>query len=467
MDALARNCSTAQAAVVENSRPILAGGVCLRVYMNLVSLGVIVSLPVVIKGFDAMRLYPVVSVSYQAILAIVSLVGGRLGMFWGRKRTILAALAGIMLGSAVCALAPNLPMFLVGYLAFGFSYGVSLSMPISILCDISTHEQRPRYMGIYTAANNIGMLAGPFLGGFITDRLGFTFTPLYPLPLAIVTFVLLARFYPNRGKPAATERFDFPGLVFLALGVAPVVVGLNLGGRVLPWSSSPVLLMIAGGLTFCVLFLRHERRVRFPLLAVELFRLRSFAVGNAMLFLIVPYFTISSNYAMLFMQGGLGLSATVSGTLAIPKTLTVLLFAVLCERWIRTNRQAQKRLILLAGAAIGVAELVNVMAAGTAHVVGALYGFMVLLGVGELIYFMTLQPYLQSDVPDEDVHAAMSIQSFATVMGMCVMSAVCGVILNAGDGDILRSFPWMNLAAVCFSGLYLAVGALAFGRRRA
>jgi MFS family permease len=444
----------------KSKKYIIFGSVALRLYMNLVSLGLIVSLPVIIKGFNSMHLYPVVAVSYTAIYAITSLLGGKLGIYLGRKITILLALAGIMIGSAACALAPSLGLFMVGYVAFALAYGVSLSMPIALLCDVSTINERPHYMGIYSSANNIGMLIGPFLGGFITDTFGFTFTPIYPLPLAVVAFILLFVFYPRHTKKEQKIKFDFVGIFLLALGIAPFVIGLNLGGRIYPWSSPGILIMVFGGILFSVAFVIHERKTQSPLLSVELFKIPSFSISIIMLVLIVPYFTISNNYIILFIQDGLGLSATTSGTLAIPKTLVVLILAAILGKHLTRSKKHHKKLMLISGAVIALSELIIVFASGRKEVMVFLYICMALFGAGEIFYFMTLQPHMMSKLKDEDIHSAMSIQSFATVMGICIMSAVCGVILNASDGDIYSTFPKMSLITVACSVAFILVGAI-------
>ena len=449
------------AAIDEKSKKyIIFGSVALRLYMNLVSLGLIVSLPVIIKGFNSMHLYPVVAVSYTAIYAITSLLGGKLGIYLGRKMTILTALSGIMVGSVACAFAPTLGLFMVGYVAFALAYGVSLSMPIALLCDVSTIEERPHYMGIYTSANNIGMLIGPFLGGFITDNLGFTFTPIYSLPLAVVSLVLLGIYYPKHVKKEHKVKFDYVGIILLALGIAPFVIGLNLGGRVYPWSSPGIIIMIVGGIVFATAFVIHERKIKNPLLSVKLFKIPSFSISIIMLVLIVTYFTISNNYVILFIQDGLGLSATMSGTLAIPKTSIVLILAAVLGKRLTRSKKRHKMFMLLSGAVIALSELIIVLTAGSETVMVFLYVCMALFGVGEVFYFMTLQPHMMSELQAEDVHAAMSIQSFATVMGICVMSAVSGVILNASGGDIYSSFPKMSLIAMACSLIFVLIGAM-------
>jgi predicted MFS family arabinose efflux permease len=116
--------------------------------------------------------------------------------------------------------------------------------------------------------------------------------------------------------------------------------------------------------------------------------------------------------------------------------------------------------MLISGAVIALSELIIVFASGRKEVMVFLYICMALFGAGEIFYFMTLQPHMMSKLKDEDIHSAMSIQSFATVMGICIMSAVCGVILNASDGDIYSTFPKMSLITVACSVAFILVGAI-------
>lgn len=441
------------------TKPVLGGALSIRLFMSFEYVGFSVSLPIITENFKMIKWYSLVVVLYFISETLTSPIGGKLGDQFGRKKVILISLLTIVSGAVICSVSMSLPVFVAGYLITGLGYGCALSMPVTLICDVSDPSERPQYMGLYTMVLNIGMLAGPFIAGLITDNLGFRITALYSVPFATVAFFLIWRYYPDTIR-VKTTAFDFKGIVFLTLCVVPLVIGFNLGGRSLKWSSPLMIGMMLCTLVFAGIFIVNEIKVAEPIFPLRLFEHHSFSVSNILIIFVVPFTLLYSTYVNLYAEHGLNQSATVSGSLALPKTMAVIVLAVTIGKWIGRHREYSKRFILLLGVVVGMAELLMVVGAQSPHALPLTYLFMALLGVGDALYYMALQPYLQSELPMEDMGVGVSIQYFCMLMSVCLMSTVFGAIINMFADNMKKAFSAVCLFSLGSTLVFLLVAAV-------
>ena len=219
---------------------VLVAAYLLRIYLSINSLGFTVSLPSIMEDLGFIAFYPVLLVLNSSSMAVLALVGGKLIDILGVKRMTVLAVSGVSLAALGAAFAPNLPVFVAFYMVMACCHGTGITMPVAMICDISSQEERPHYMGLYSAANNVGLLVGPLLGGLITDTLGYRFISLFPLALSVTALFLVIRYYPEKAKKSVPVTFDGVGAALSSMAIAGFIALLNVGGKYLPWSS-PVL----------------------------------------------------------------------------------------------------------------------------------------------------------------------------------------------------------------------------------
>ena len=161
--------------------------------------------------------------------------------------------------------------------------------------------------------------------------------------------------------------------------------------------------------------------------------MRSFAVANLLIPLIIPQMTLSNNFALLLVQVGMGRSAASSATYAIPKTLAIILASLLLGKWIIRHPIWQKRFVLISGGLIGGVELLMGLTGSWEAFPALLYGFTVLLGLGEALYYMTLYALYQRDLSPEHVPVLQHIWRAADSLGRGHYGRVPGDVLCDAD----------------------------------
>ncbi|MDD2955312.1 MAG: MFS transporter [Oscillospiraceae bacterium] len=447
-------------AEVRSKQRSLAAAYILRVYLSINSLGFTVSLPTIMKEFGALDFYPVLMVLNTASMAILALVGGKLIDMVGVKRMTVVAVTGVSVAAAFAAFAPNLSIFVIFYIAMAACHGIGISMPVAIICDVTHSEERSRYMGLYSAANNLGLLVGPLLGGVVTDNLGYHITPLYPLFMPVVVLFLIIRYYPKK-QSAVRQHLDIPGALLSALVIASFLVVLNVGGKYFPWSSPVVWGTAIAFVVFLLAFLFWEKRSSRPLLNLRLFKIPSFTIGVLMVLLGMPSINLAANYVTLYVQSGMGYSATFSGTFALPKTCFVILVTVVLGGWLSRHTSWHKGLLILGACVTFGTSLLLFFGTGTGSntlTILVLYVVTSFYGVGEGLNYMTAHPYYQKDLPESDLGSGISVQTLCTTMGATLSATSYGAVLNGFGGDVAVAFPYMGLVVCVASALYLVLG---------
>ena len=239
-----------------------------------------VALPVFSDQFSA----PFASVQWVVVaylLASTTLVvgAGRLGDLMGRARLLQSGIALFTVASALCALAPSLPVLIAARVLQGAGGAAMMAMAMALVQSVVARERTGRAMGLMGTMSALGTALGPSVGGFILGVAGWRALFGLVLPLGLITLAVVRRSLRATDRPGtdADTTFDGGGLALLALGLAAYALAMTVGGR---FGSGGVPLLLGTAICAVVLFGWHEKRtlvplipsdaVRQPLLAVRL-----------------------------------------------------------------------------------------------------------------------------------------------------------------------------------------------------
>lgn len=443
---------------------LLVGVYLLQGYLITTDLAAMLAIPKTLLRFDAESSYGILLTVYMLVMAIATPVGGKLGDLFGRKKIAIISTSIYILGTFFCATALRIGWYYAGFVLLGAGLGLAIPLPVAIIRDVTPYEEMPKYVGYYTSVNNASMLLGPLCSGIIIDLAGPSIAYIFVLPLAAIALWLLGNNYDSKpyfGRPYV----DYPGILFLALGVGPLLLLFTLGGTAFPWLSTTGLLLLAVGVLFVIVFIGHERKVPEPIIPLDLFQIRSFRLACAMPLTIMAYSAIVSSFLVLFAQIGLGVSATVSGTLTIPKTLVTILLPAIVGAWVsKASKVRIKTSLTIAGVFVMLGCLVLGIGAGTPTALAMIYLSMALLGLGESFYYVAQSPYLQSELPLEKLGAGISTSAFLSTLCIATYMAVYGGVLNSFKGNIAGAMPVMAYIAAASATAFLLI--VVFGVKR-
>ncbi len=351
---------------------------------------------------------------------------GKLADLYGRRPIYQASVALFLVGSALCGLAASFPQLVAFRALQGLGAGGVTPVAATVIGDIYSLEERGRLQGVFSGTWALASLAGPLLGGLITDALSWRWIFYVNIPFGIASAWLLTR-YLREEPPRRAHRLDLGGAITLTLAITVLLVGLTEGAALWGLADPRTLGLVAAGIAGLALFVRQERRAPEPMLPLDLFRSRLIAVASAGNALIGALLFSLTAYVPLFAQGVLGGTAVDAGSVLTPVLIGWPIASTISGRLLL--RIGYRPLAL--GGSVGVlagCALLATVDAGTSR--PWLWGAMLLIGLG--MGFVAL-PYfvgVQSAVPWGRRGVATSSTQFFRTMGGALAVAMLGVLLQ-------------------------------------
>lgn len=234
-------------------------------------------------GLSAAELAAVAN-SYLVALAGLMLLGGRLADVVGGRRMFLLGMSVYVVASAASALALNAPMLIAGRVGQGIGAAVAIPAALAlVLAVFPSRADRTRALGVWGAAAGAGSLVGVFLGGTLTELLGWRSVFWMPVPLGLIVAILVWRTLPDGARRPG--RFDAAGALSITLGVSALALGLIMAAEA-GWTAPATLGALVIGVAALAVFVVVEHRSPHPLVPLDVFRRTHVSVATAVVVLI-------------------------------------------------------------------------------------------------------------------------------------------------------------------------------------
>src|SRR5919202_401284 len=407
--------------VVRRPRLLLAAVVCGLLLAMLDQTIVGTALPAIVHDLDGSSLY-MWAVTAYLVPATVSLpVYARLSDRHGRRTMLLVGLVLFLAGSALSASAQGMGQFIAWRAVQGLGAGALEGLPFVLVADLYAGRRSASLQAALAGLMGFAFIAGPLLGGAITDGPGWRWAFLVNVPVGLASLVVVARFLPSSlGRHEGREvPVDVAGISLLTAGVGLVLVGLN---------QRTATLLFAGAVVLAA-FVAVERRAAAPVVPLRLFANRTLAA-----LLIAGAAATSGLYAGVlllprYLEGARHVSATRSGLLIYPLLLGLVLATTLAASAI--NRWQQWRLPVLIGT--GLAAL-GALGFGTFDPETPVWQgllFMALIGFGVGPALSGLQIGLQRQVVPAAVAGALSTLILVRQVGGALAPAAPDTVYSA------------------------------------
>jgi EmrB/QacA subfamily drug resistance transporter len=390
--------------------------------------------------------------AYSLVYAVFLITGGRLGDILDRKRIFLFGMTVFTVASALAGYAPSAP-FLVGARALQ-GLGAALMFPqvLSIIQVTFKGSERSLALGLFAAVGGIGAITGNVIGGLLIQLniAGLAWRPIFLVNVPIGIFGVVAGFLvlkPSRADRA--PRLDLPGVglisAFLVSLILPLAEGQQLG-----WPAWMILLLLLS-LPLLGVFILYERRRTDagadPLVDMDLFKHRSFAIGMP---LVILYYVAASGFFftfVLFLQSGLGFSPVASGLAFVAINTGFITASLLGPRLIpRLGNRLLSFAYVLQVAGL-VWTMLIVTSSGTALTLNELALPLSMFGLGAGFALSPLLGIILSGVPSQDVGAASGVVSTSMQIGNTVGISLFGLVFYRLLSSQLASTPVSYLDA--------------------
>ncbi|MGQ0793361.1 MAG: MDR family MFS transporter [Deltaproteobacteria bacterium] len=413
------------AALSPKRRVIVTLGIMLgMVLASLEATAVSAAMPTVVSSLGGLGIYSWVFSVYFLTSTLSIPVWGKLSDIYGRKIFYLLGITIFMLGSGLSGQSQTMTELIISRAVQGVGAGALLTLGMIIIGEIFSLQERARVQGLFGGIWGISSIAGPLIGGFITDNFSWRWVFYLNIPFGVAAAIILGfalREQLQRGKKAA---IDYLGAGLLAALSTLLVLGITELGR----GGTPIasLVIIASCLPLGYLFILVERMAEDPVLPLDLFSNAFFKTSAVTGFFVGMAMFGSISFIPLFAQGVTGASATVAGGILTPLLLSwVTLSSVSGKLMLRFGY----RPLIFAGTATLVVgfSLLSQMDGRTTQIAAS--AIMIFLGCGIGMIFIPTILAVQNSVPRDRLGIATSATQFFRLIGGAVGTGIMGAVM--------------------------------------
>lgn len=263
-------------------------------------------------------------------------VYGKFSDVYGRKVMLLIAVGLFLAGSMLAGLSQSMDQ-LIGFRALqGLGAGGFYPLTIAVVGDLFNPRERGRYQGAIGAVFGLSFLIGPLVGGWFTEHISWHWVFYINVPFAVLTVLAVARLLPNRRLGATRARdLDYLGVALFPAAVVPLLIGLTnkseidfATGRTFEWTDVNVAGPLVAGAALLLLFVLAESRAEHPIVPLDLFRIRNYALSLSMTFCVGLGGFVGAVFMPRFFQTVHNVSPTWSGYYILPLLVGMMVGAI-------------------------------------------------------------------------------------------------------------------------------------------
>ncbi len=382
---------------------------------------VTISLPAIQRDLGSESRLEWVFTAYLVALGVSQPASGWLADTLGRKRAFLCTLVVFIIGSAFCAIAPNLGVLIAARVFQGLGGGMLIPITTAMIFEIFEPSERGRAMGIWGIALAVAPTLGPLVGGGIVDTAGWRWLFAVNLPIGVIGVALSLRYLQDSGK-RVYSGLDFLGMALVGVGTIFLTVGLSEASQ-WGWASKKTLIVLLVGVLALAAFSKHALSSSSPILNVRLFTNKVFLIGCVTSSVIMIGIYGRNLYIPLELGTARNITEWTIGLVLLPSGFATALFMPIGGRL--TDRLGS-RLPVAGGAAIMCTAYFFLANLGPETGLGKISILMAISGVGTGIGMMSPKIVALNAISQSDINQASAL--FAVARQNAIALGTAGLV---------------------------------------
>ncbi|NTW59529.1 MAG: DHA2 family efflux MFS transporter permease subunit [Nitrospirae bacterium] len=402
-----------------------------------------VALPRIVSDLGGLSHLSWVVTAFLVTSTATTPIYGKLSDMYGRKPLFIVAIIIFLIGSSLCGLSHSMTELVVFRGIQGLGAGGLITLAQTTIADLVAPRDRGRYQGLFGAVFALSSVAGPLLGGFITDVLSWRWIFYVNVPIGIVALALIA-FGFQRPHHAVVHRIDYAAVTLLTSATVALLLVLSWGGVQFPWSSPIIISMAASAAVLTALLIIVERRSSEPVLSPHIFHNRIVVIGTSVMGLTFMGLFGVAVFLPLFFQLVLGYPPTQAGLLMAPMTVGMIAASFIGGRMV--SRSGRYKIFPVIGLAAAALSYIVVMVAATMGTgIGVVEAALIVLGIGFGLVMPNLVVAIQNAVGPREQGAATATAAYFRSLGGTFGVALSGAIMT-GQLRALDAERWAGMA---------------------
>ena len=400
------------------------------------------AMPTIVAELGGLHLYSWVYSAYLLARAVSLPVFGKLGDLFKNKHIFLISIAIFLLSSATAGFSPNMTFLIVCRVFQGVGAGGIFAMVYIVLADIAPPGQRTKTMSFASSVWGIASVLGPTLGGFIVSYVSWRWIFFINVPLGLLSLGGISIYLMETREKRSKVSLDLLGVLALSVSIMALLSLFLVGGKDYAWDSPQVMILLLLSILAGIGFIHCEKRAEDPIISLEFFKIRGFAIGNASVFLssfaIFAFFA----FAPIFIQGAQGKSPMQVGiamlSLGLGWSIGSFVFGQISNRLGAKTAAIMGAICLVAGC--GLSLLFDTETS-------MLFSFLIfqLIGLGMGFVALSTLVIVQYAVDPSDLGVATASHQFMRTFGGTVGIGICGGLLMSRLATAIDSLVNMGV----------------------
>lgn len=385
------------------------------------------AMPTIIAELGGLHLYAWTYTSYFLARAVALPIFGKLSDMYSTRLLFLFAIGLFLAASIAAGCSPSMEFLVVARVFQGIGGGGIFALVYVVLSDVSPPEQRAKTISFASAVWGVSSLVGPTLGGFIVTWFSWRWIFFINIPLGLFSFYGIASYFQEFRQKTTGKTLDLLGALLLSGFILGLLTLIMTGGRELPVSSLPYILIGIATIVSGICFYLVEGRAENPMLDFSFFKNPSYALGNVLVFF--ASFAIFSlfAYAPILLQGALSQTPLQVGYAMLSLSLGWSIGSLAVGRnmhWI-----GAKKATLIGTVLVVIGTGLTLLFSRTTTIGECFIAFLI-VGLGMGFVSLTTLLVVQDSVEPADLGVATSFHQFSRTMGGTIGVGLCGGIVT-------------------------------------
>lgn len=275
------------------------------------------AMPTIVGELGGLEHLSWVVTSYTLATAASTPLWGKLGDMYGRKGMFMASIVLFLIGSVLSGMAQDMGQLIAFRAVQGLGAGGLMVGVMAIIGDLIPPRERGKYQGMMAGVMALAMIAGPLVGGTITDHWGWRWAFYINLPLGVVALAAISVVL-HLPRKRSQARIDYLGAGLLTVGITAIVLVTTWGGTEYAWTSARIMELIGIGVAALVGFVFWQTKAAEPVVPLHIFRSRNFTLMSVIGFIVGFVMFGATLFLPLYQQSVQGLPPPTPGFCCCP-----------------------------------------------------------------------------------------------------------------------------------------------------
>ena len=412
----------------------------------------------ILSGMNGLQYYALLATLSSLGMAIMCVIGGRIGDMIGRRAVILAGAVLSLASAIVMGLAQSLPVFIVARAVLSFGIGTFPGNAFVVAADVSDAKQYPKVAALLTATLMVATFLGSTIAGYLVDAGLIPAAIIYPGVVGLIGAVIAAA---KMDKKPTTDgvrgKVDGIGMVLLAVFMLSLCLSLNQGAN-LGFGNPIIICGFVVAVVSLLALLKVEKKAEVPVIPLYLFKNKKYTGVIIAGAFITFYEVVMASYVPVSGQALMGLSASITGYFSLPRTIIAIALAAPAAAWVVKNQAKNSAIGLAAAGLLAAVAFLGMIFVGAGSPVALPFILIGITGFTEALKGASFRPLVISQLEPKDFGVGIGMRTATGTLLMTILLSIVGPVFTAVSAQNMGSaLRFVYIVTVCCALIAVAI----------